>query len=153
MASQMSDAEMGRLSEAECWGALAAHSVGRVGVIVDGFPLVVPVNYALDDRVAVIRTAPDSVLAHADGSNVTVQIDQFDLTKKSGWSVTLRGAGRALKPQDPQELWDRTRATGLSPWAPGERPLWIRITPEAVSGRRIVAGDDLEWRLASAAYL
>jgi hypothetical protein len=35
---------------------------------------------------------------------------------------------------------ERTRASGVQPWAPGEHGRWLRIIPQAISGRRIVPG-------------
>lgn len=145
--------EMLELSSAECRDALAAHSVGRVGVIVDHFPLIIPVNYVWDGGVAVIRTEPGTVLSHADHARVTLQIDEFDPASRSGWSVLLRGEGRFVDPDEPGAMREAAAAAALSTWAPGERPLWIRIRATGISGRRIVAGTDREWRLTSMAYL
>jgi nitroimidazol reductase NimA-like FMN-containing flavoprotein (pyridoxamine 5'-phosphate oxidase superfamily) len=140
------------LSTEECYQRLATHSVGRVGVIVDSYPLIIPVNYVLVPDGAVIRTAPGSVIADADHAAVTLQVDEFDMGDRSGWSVLLRGRGQALHPDDTDELQSRTAAAGLKPWAPGDRQLWIRIIPDGISGRRIVPGE-LQWLLDNAAYL
>lgn len=141
------------LSSAECYRALTSHSIGRVGVIVDHYPLVIPVNYAVDRDAVLIRTAPDSVLSHADRSPVTLEVDDFDTANKSGWSVLLRGVGIRVDPDDPAEILGADAAPGPTPWAPGERPLMIRIRATGISGRRIVRGAVLEWRLTSMAYL
>lgn len=144
--------EIRELSAEECYQKLASHSIGRIGVIVDLYPLIIPVNYTLDRDAVVIRTAPDTVIVDADQTKVTLQVDEFDLDERSGWSVLLKGHGRAVHFDDVDELYARTTATGLESWAPGERHLWIRITPDGISGRRIVPGE-FEWRRDSAAYL
>lgn len=144
---------MEEMSTAECYQKLRASSVGRIGVIVNHYPLIVPVNYALDQQTVVVRTAPGTVVADADHAKVTLQVDEFDIEKKAGWSILMKGSGRAVNFDDIDELFARTMATRLASWAPGRRLLWIRITPENISGRRIVPGNDLEWRVESAAYL
>ncbi len=42
---------------------LAGRHVGRIGIMVEHYPLTIPVNYALDRDVVVIRTHPESVVA------------------------------------------------------------------------------------------
>lgn len=153
MSTERNSSEISALTRAECWQILSSRSVGRIGVVVQQFPLIIPVNYALDGETVVVRTAPGTVVAHADDAAVTFQIDQFDDADRSGWSVLLRGHGRSVSIEDADDLISRTRATGVAPWAPGERPLWIRITPSDVSGRRITPGADSEWRLGTAAYM
>jgi nitroimidazol reductase NimA-like FMN-containing flavoprotein (pyridoxamine 5'-phosphate oxidase superfamily) len=142
-----------KLSSTECYDALASHSVGRMGVVVDRFPLIIPVNYALDGTSAVIRTEPGTVLSHADQSRVTLQIDEFDVVSRSGWSVLLRGEGSLFDPHEPGEARGAMTTSELPTWAPGERQLWIRIRAASISGRRIIPGSNLEWRLTSMAYL
>lgn len=141
---------MVELSTEECYDALASHSVGRMGLVVDGFPLIIPVNYVVEDGAAVIRTEAGTVLSHADQSRVTLQIDEFDAMTRSGWSVLLRGEGRLVNRAEQGNVGDEPAPL---PWAPGDRQLWIRISAAGISGRRIVPGSDREWRLTSMAYL
>ncbi len=153
MNSQLSDAEMEVLSRSECYRILASRSIGRIAVVIDTYPVIIPVNYGLDGETVVIRTAPGTTVAAADQSNVTFEVDEFDAGRKTGWSVLLRGKAEAVTFSDPADVIERTVAAGASPWAPGERGLWIRVTPEAVSGRRIVPGSDFNWQLGTAAYM
>lgn len=146
-------AEMDVLSSSECYQLLASRQIGRLGLVTEQYPLIIPVNYGLDRDVVVIRTQPDTVVAHADHTNVTFQVDQLDLTRDAGWSVLLRGQAEALTAEHSKELLERTQATGVQPWAPGEREHWMRIIPHGISGRRITSGKDLQWRLGSAAYM
>lgn len=153
MDDQQSDPTFRILGRSECYQKLAAGTVGRLGVIVAEHPMIVPVNYALDGESVVIRTAPGTIVAQADQAKVTVQIDQIDIARNSGWSVLLRGRAAALTDEDTAELIDRTKATGVTPIAPGERQLWIRVTPTDISGRRIEPGADPQWTLGYAAYM
>ncbi len=152
MDDQRREPAIQELSTEECYQKLASHSVGRIGVMADMYPAIIPVNYTFDRDDVVIRTAPDTVLANADNAKVTLQVDEFDTQEQSGWSVLLKGHGRVVHFDDIDELYARTTATGLRSWAPGWRHLWIRITSDSISGRRIVPGD-LEWRRDSSAYL
>lgn len=147
------DPTMEVLSRARCYQLLSGRSVGRIGVVIDEYPLIVPVNFAMDGDTVVVRTTRDSVVGRADLTKVTFQIDQFDSRDKSGWSVLLRGQLSALTVEDRNELIERTRATGVSPWAPGEHDLWMRISPKDVSGRQIEPGYNMDWRLGTAAYM
>src|SRR4051794_17545606 len=68
-------AELESLSEVECLRKLAAHHFGRLAIIVDGRPLIFPVNYAVCNRVIAIRTAPGTKLTYAPGAQVAFEID------------------------------------------------------------------------------
>lgn len=153
MVDEHNNSAIDSLSDPECYQLLDGRTVGRIGVIVEQYPLIIPVNYAMDGDAVVIRTAPGTVVAGADGANVTFQVDEFDTETKSGWSVLLRGHATALAEQDSTELIERTQATHVRPWAPGKRPIWMRIDPDGISGRRITPGSDLQWRLGTAAYM
>jgi Pyridoxamine 5'-phosphate oxidase len=52
-----SETRLEEIPETECRQLLGQHSLGRVPIVVEGKPQVFPVNYAIDDRVIVFRTA------------------------------------------------------------------------------------------------
>ena len=80
------------LSSAECIAKLSARCVGRVGLIAEGCPHVLPVNYAADATGEILyRTAAESLLATVGGKSVVFEVDGFDETAKSGWSVCVHG--------------------------------------------------------------
>ena len=58
-------AELESLSETECLRRLTSHDFGRLAIIVDGRPVIFPVNYAVCNRVIAIRTAPGTKLRYA----------------------------------------------------------------------------------------
>jgi len=127
--SEGSPTKMQELSSDECYRLLATQQIGRLGVNAEHYPLIFPVNYALDSAgVIVVRTHPGTKLAAADHANVTFEVDEIDQWTRSGWSVLVRGLAEEV-------------ASGAQPWAPGEHGRWLRIIPHAVSGRRIVPGE------------
>ena len=64
------------LTVEECYLLLETQQVGRLGVNAEHYPLIFPVNYALDRGVIVIRTHPGTKLAAASHANVTFKVDR-----------------------------------------------------------------------------
>lgn len=140
----MSEGHEGQLQEIgsdECYRLLATQQIGRLGVNAEHYPLIFPVNYALDRGVIVVRTHPGTKLAAADHANVTFEVDEIDHRTRSGWSVLVRGLAEEVTSAHRAELIERTRDSGVEPWAPGEHGRWLRIIPQGISGRRIVPGE------------
>ena len=125
----------------ECYRLLATHEIGRLGVNAEHYPLIFPVNYALDRGVLVIRTHPGTKLTAAGQANVSFEVDEIDRRTRTGWSVLVRGLAEELTSAHGAELIERTRRSGVQPWAPGEHGRWMRIIPQGISGRRIVPGE------------
>jgi len=140
------------LTAQECHLLLATQQVGRLGVNAEHYPLIFPVNYALDHGVIVIRTHPGTKLSAAAHANVTFEVDQIDQLTRSGWSVLVRGLAEEVTGEHRAELVERTKASGVQPWAPGEHGHWLRLIPHAITGRRIVPGE-LPPAFESAGYL
>lgn len=119
----------------ECWELLDHTSVGRLAVVTDNHPQIFLVNYATDARTIVFRTEAGSKLAAVDGNpSVCFEIDHIDLWHREGWSVLVQGQASAVRrPDDLRRLAE----LDLEFWAVGDKPNFVRITPTAVSGRRI----------------
>jgi nitroimidazol reductase NimA-like FMN-containing flavoprotein (pyridoxamine 5'-phosphate oxidase superfamily) len=130
-------AELEVLSHAECTAKLSSGCVGRVGLVANGSPHVLPVNYAADATGEILyRTAGESLLATVDGQSIVFEVDGFDEKAKTGWSVCVHGEAReVIVPQGPTaaRLVERAVVT----WAPGPRDRWFAITPGEVTGRRL----------------
>jgi uncharacterized protein len=135
------DPTMRVLPAAECYRLLGTHEIGRVGLNAERCPLVFPVNYALDGTTVVIRTHAGTILRAAEHANVTFEVDDIDRRTRSGWSVLVHGQAEEVGEGHRAELVAATQATGVEPWAPGDKGHWLRIIPHEISGRRIVPGE------------
>ena len=125
------------LPRGQCLRLLRRTRVGRVVVNVDGVPAAFPVNFALLDDDIVFRSASGTKLCAAlDGAVVGFEVDRIDPVLESGWSVLIQGSSAVLA--DEGEL-ARARRLHLRSWAPGQRPHFIRIRSESVSGRRLIS--------------
>jgi len=117
-----------------CLELLASRGIGRVGVVVGGRPVILPVNYGLDGERVVFRTAPGTKLdAAVRRTNVAFEIDEADASSHGGWSVVVSGWADEVTGPD----LDRARALGIEPWAEGERSHFIAIQPDRITGRRV----------------
>lgn len=128
---------MVELSRDECLELLASHRFGRLAVVLNGAPLIRPVNYVFDrqSQSVVFRTARGSKLrALLHAAKASFEIDGTDEGTRTGWSVLIQGVtAEVTRPHDIGHL----NSLGLTPWAPGSRPHWVRIRAWTVSGRRI----------------
>lgn len=128
------------LSAEECWELLPTSELGRLAVSVGGSPDIFPVNYVVDGRSIIFRSAEGTkVLELTINSTVAFEADGWDDT--TAWSVVVRGTAQQLERQE-----DIYRADNLPlrPWTPTLKYLYVRITPETVTGRRIVRGEEPE---------
>lgn len=124
------------LDGAECLRLLTTTTVGRVALTRRALPVILPVNYAMDEGTVVIRTRPGSLLATSREQGVVVafEVDELDRGTYSGWSVLVTGTLREIT--DVDEL-DRAGRLPLVPWVGGDRRHFVRITPGLLSGRRL----------------
>lgn len=121
------------LDEDECRRLLGSVRVGRVGVSVNGLPAIFPVNFQLVDGDIVYLTGSGVKLnAARQGTVIAFEVDDWDEDMRTGWSVLAIGAAHEV------DAADESRAS-LEPWAQGSRIHLVRVTPELISGRRIVA--------------
>jgi nitroimidazol reductase NimA-like FMN-containing flavoprotein (pyridoxamine 5'-phosphate oxidase superfamily) len=123
------------LSRPECVGLLASSSVGRIGVTLDGRPVILPVNFAVVDGSILFRTGHGTKLAAATAHVVVAfETDGFEPHGAAGWSVVVRGT--CTEVTDAEQL-ERMRAVHLDRWvndADADRYVLISLTE--VSGRR-----------------
>ena len=116
----MSDAWLEKLSDEECLAHLRSEIVGRIAVIVDGLPVVLPINYRTvggdHDPWLVVRTRPGNVIDKGSG-HVAFEIDGINYSRRRGRSVLVRGTLRHLTTRQGalQELLD------TDPWLSEER--------------------------------
>jgi hypothetical protein len=124
------------LSRAECLDLLAAKRVGRIAYPVDQGARILPVNYILADDGIIFRTVPDGEISrHALDSICAFEIDETDDLFESGWSVIVVGRLRLATEED----FARMRYGKLpEPWVGGDRRMFVRLSGEDVSGRRVI---------------
>jgi nitroimidazol reductase NimA-like FMN-containing flavoprotein (pyridoxamine 5'-phosphate oxidase superfamily) len=135
----MSETEiaLATLSPDECRALLVTHRprLGRLAFVAGEWPLVLPVNFALDGDVVYFRSAAGSkVAAAARCERVVFQVDHVDEVWEEGWSLLAFGRLRVV--EDPAEL-ARARRLPLRPWASGDKPYFLRLDVVSLSGRRI----------------
>lgn len=129
----------------DCWDLLAGVSLGRLVTSVDGNPAIFPVNFAVQNRTILFRTAQGTKLVStAINNNVLFEADDHD--DKQGWSVIVAGTARSLRDED--EIAEAQRS-GLLPWTTTDKPHFIQIRPRNVTGRRFAFGPATAQALAA----
>ncbi len=124
------------LSRAEALELLQGHAyVGRLGFILDGKPMILPVNYLADEHSIVFCTEPGTKLsAVGGGSSVVFEVDDSRALYHSGWSVVVQGIAHEVT--NSAEL-DALRRGPLHSWAARASEHWVRISLDDITGRRI----------------
>jgi nitroimidazol reductase NimA-like FMN-containing flavoprotein (pyridoxamine 5'-phosphate oxidase superfamily) len=125
------------MSGRRCDRLLRESSLGRIAYVVDGWPIVLPVNYGFDGVDIIVRTDVHSNLAALSRQplQVALEVDSTVRDFKSGWSVLVHGMAEQVK--EPDELARLRGAVVLKPWAAGDRDHWIRIRVVQVTGRSL----------------
>ena len=126
------------LTDAQCWERLRQQELGRivthVGDVIDIFP----VNYVVDEQSLLFRTAEGSKLFEITvNSHVLFEVD--DHTETEAWSVVIRG--RALPLETRAEV-ERADDLDLKPWIPTLKYVYVRISPDHLSGRAFHRGPE-----------
>ncbi len=126
------------LNRAEAIELLQLHAyVGRIGFVVDGRPMILPVNYLADDASIVFCTEPGTKLsAIGGGASVVFEVDDSRPLYHAGWSVVVRGTAREITDQS---RLDELRRGPLHSWATRSTAHWVEISIDEVTGRRIPA--------------
>ena len=124
-----------KLMPAECRRLIAAGGIGRIAFGTTSGPVVLPVNFAVVAGTIVVRTGEGTTIGgHAD-EQVAFEVDHIDEALSQGWSVLVRG--RAHRVTHPGELQIVRRDAAICPWPGGDRDVYVRISPDTISGRRI----------------
>src|SRR3954454_3836738 len=137
----MSESRLEPIELDECLSLLGSHHIGRIAVVVDGQPLIFPINYAMAGHHVVFRSDPGTKLHGAVDQRVAFEIDGSDSLYHSGWSVLVVGTAH----EEHSETHLREFATlPFTTWVEGPKAHWLRIGGGAITGRRItrVGGRD-----------
>jgi hypothetical protein len=128
-----------RLTQAECLLLLGSVPVGRVAFVVNGPPLVLPVNFTLQGTDVIIQTAAMSPLAEMARARrlVSFEVDDIDEPSRLGWSVLCHGPARLMAEADDR---DHDQINLVRPWVGDDRRTVVAIGAAAFTGRRIAPG-------------
>lgn len=120
----------------QCLALLAGDEVGRLAVVDGRTPAIFPVNYILDGNDIVLRTDPGTKLDTGPRSRACFEIDRFDRSTRTGWSVVATGRLEEVTEYDTR-TWRRVHELPVNPWAGGQKDHWMRLVCERVTGRRV----------------
>jgi uncharacterized protein len=126
------------MSASESWDLLASAALGRLVTSVDGQVEIFPVNFVVQRRTVLFRTAEGTKLVSAAINN-SVLFEADDHNAAEGWSVIVRGIARM--PRSSEELEEAERAQ-LLPWTATLKQHYVRIKPVSISGRRFLFGPE-----------
>ena len=120
----------------ECEQMLEVRSIGRIGLVASGEPLILPVLFRFVQGTIVFRTAPGEKLdAIWQNAPAAFEVDNWDTPTRTGWSVLVRGRTEAVN--DEVQIAE-LESLGLEDWVPSVQPTtWVRIHPVEITGRRI----------------
>lgn len=135
----MAQRDLETLSPDNCFDLLGQASVGRLVYMDEEGPIAVPVNYALAGREIVIRVEGGTKRAAMGQPTLAFEVDDIDPEEQSGWSVIARGTGREVAIEDVPQLLRQLGSHPARPWAEGVHNVWLQITPQSVTGRRLGA--------------
>ncbi len=118
----------------QCWTLLETNSVGRLAVDNGGRPDIFPINYIVDDGSIVFRTGAGTKLAAAAlMHHVAFEIDGYEAAEQIAWSVVVKGHADQI-----ERMHERyaVEELPLFPWVVSEKPNFVRIRTDEISGRR-----------------
>ncbi|OBF93812.1 pyridoxamine 5'-phosphate oxidase [Mycobacterium sp. 852002-51163_SCH5372311] len=126
------------LSEDESWSLLSRVSLGRLVTCLGGQPEIFPVNFAIQRRTVLFRTAQGTKLFSAVMTDRVV-FEADDHTVAEGWSVIVKGRAHLLSAT--AEILDAQEAQLLS-WTTTLKPLYVRLIALEITGRRFKFGPE-----------
>lgn len=124
------------LAPFDCWQLVERE--GEIARVVwqgvDG-PAIAPVNYVVADGGLWFQTSVESRLAtECLDRPVLVEVDHLDLVARQGWSVIVHGVAHRVEPGAVPEVLGE-----LDVWPPGPHPVYVRVEPDAMTGRQVRA--------------
>jgi hypothetical protein len=116
---------------------MARERVGRLAFCLHGTPHIEVVNFVLVDGDPVFRIGVGAkLMAVGRGGPFAFQCDRINPGTQTGWTVTLVGPARTLKPAEIEALPEQPE-----PWAPGDHSRVIRLSTHQVFGRMLSADE------------
>jgi len=126
------------LSASESWDLLSSVPIGRLVTSVEGQPEIFPVNFVVQHRTVLFRTAEGTKLVSA-AINHSVLFEADDHGASEGWSVIVKGIARMLRTNEEVEEAEQAQ---LLPWTATLKQHYVRIKPVSISGRRFRFGPE-----------
>lgn len=126
------------LSEGESWDLLSSVALGRLVTSVDDQPAIFPVNFVVQHRTVLFRTAEGTKLISAT-INHNVLFEADDHNAVGGWSVIVKGFTRTLHTDKEREEAERAQ---LMPWTTTIKQNYVRVIPSQINGRRFRFGSE-----------
>ena len=133
----MTQRHMYELSSSECQELLESTRIGRLVYADERGPIAVPVNYGMEGSNIVMRVGGGAKVAAMAQQTLAFEIDSIANEEHAGWSVIVRGSGQELDLEDVPEILHHMEGHFPRPWAAGLHNIWLRITPDTVTGRRL----------------
>ncbi len=130
------DTGVRELSDAECWKILGDSGIGHLAFQTQPVGVdITPINYLITDRQLFFRSAPGTKLKNLrEFPRVAVQVE---LLQNGNWfSVVIKG--EAIRLALDEEI-ERSGVLGLTPMQAGEKFNYVRISPDAITGRTFPA--------------
>ncbi|MBX6383432.1 MAG: pyridoxamine 5'-phosphate oxidase family protein [Microbispora sp.] len=125
-----------KLGHDECLRLISPGGVGRVAFNNPSGPVILPVNYTIEQGCVLFRTALGGPMdadlrTGIEGADfmVAFEVDRIDESTREGWSVLVRGGAH--------HVTGDVHKDAVESWAGGDRPIYIRISPVEITGRRI----------------
>ena len=126
------------LNDDQSWDLISGVHLGRLVTVLEGRPEIFPVNFVVQRRTILFRSAEGTKL-FSTVMNDHVLFEADDHGVAEGWSVIVRGTAELLYGSD--DIQEAEQA-GLYPWIPTQKLRFVRITPTDVTGRRFVFGPE-----------
>ena len=132
----MADEPVTVLSEDESWSRLDSVALGRLVTSIAGEPEIFPVNFVVQDRTVLFRTAEGTKLFVAV-INGRVAFEADDHNAAEGWSVIVKGRAQVLNTDE--EIQKAERAELFS-WTATVKDHYVRVIPSEITGRHFRFG-------------
>lgn len=122
------------LDPAECLHLLSSARMGRVGFCTSDGPRILPVNHRVLDGSIVFRTGLYSSVAEGTRDHI-VAFEADEVDDRMTWGRSVLVVGRAQHVEESSDMATTFHRLN-EPWAPGPRPVVVRIAASQITGRQ-----------------
>lgn len=127
----------------ECLERMRGAAIGRVAFARDGAIVVLPVHHVVHGMDVCFRTSGGSKIeAAADHDPMGFEVDAYDVSAATGWSVSLTGTACVVEDDELLGELDGQldrMSGGLWPVGDIDRAVWIEIRSDQITGRALPA--------------